>query len=260
MRDLAERPHLREIAATGTFFSRVMETCPTMLLQKRGHVVIAIDRQEVIMPGGIEMTRQAERYLDLRAGARLLSVACGTGELELHLAERHGCVVTGIDAGAWAIEKALSKAAARGLVHLARFVIGDGGALPLAAGSCDAVFCSGALCAFFDRGLREFHRVLVPGGRAAILDVIWRRDPVPVDVTARWAGGDAVILTLDGNRQAFRERGFRVRCARAYHEPAWWQAYYDDRGEAPHWRQERADYEADQAYLGLGLFVLEKAL
>ena len=100
--------------------------------------------------------------------------------------------------------------------------------------------------------------MLGPGGRAAILDVIWRRDPVPAHVADRWAGVDAVLLTLEGNRRAFEGHGFRVRYARAYHEPAWWLAYYDDRGEAPHWRQERADYETDQAYLGLGLFVLEK--
>jgi SAM-dependent methyltransferase len=166
--------------------------------------------------------------------------------------------VTNIDIGAWAIRRAREKVAARGLGPLARFAIGDGSALPFAAETFDVVFCSGALCAFFERGLREFHRVLTLGGRAAIVDVIWRRDPMPDRVAQTWAGDEAVILTRDGNVRAFRGHGFHVHFARAYHEPAWWHAYYDDREDAPHWREERAHYEADQEYIGVGLFVLEK--
>jgi cyclopropane fatty-acyl-phospholipid synthase-like methyltransferase len=45
-----------------------------------------ISRSEVIMPGGIELTREAEGQLDIEADTRLLSVACGTGEIELFLA------------------------------------------------------------------------------------------------------------------------------------------------------------------------------
>jgi ubiquinone/menaquinone biosynthesis C-methylase UbiE len=222
--------------------------------------MVEINRQEVIMPGGIELTLEAERHLDLHSDTRLLSVACGTGELELYLAEKYGCAVTGIDIGEWAIKRAREKVAARGLGHLARFEIGDGNALRFATEAFDVVLCCGALCAFFDNGLKEFHRVLAPGGRAAIMDVLWRRDPVPEHVAQCWAGEGATVLTRDGNCRAFEERGFRVRFAQAYHEPAWWKAYYDDREDAPHWREERANYEAHRDYIGLGVFILEKSV
>jgi ubiquinone/menaquinone biosynthesis C-methylase UbiE len=210
------------------------------------------------MPGGIELTKEAEGQVEIQAETRMLSVACGTGELELYLVERHGCQVVGIDSSEGFVRTAREKAAARNLDNLASFEVGDGNLLRFAEASFDVVFCSGALCAFFDNGLREFHRVLKPGGRGVIIDVLWRRPDVPEEIVQCWTEGEACVLTLDGNQQAFAERGFRSLFAREYHEPPWWEAYYEDRGDAPHWREERQNYRAHQDYLGLGLFVLEK--
>ena len=220
--------------------------------------MIPIDRQEVIMPGGVEMLLETEHYLNLTSDTRLLSVACGNGELELYLAEKHGCAVTGVDTGEWGISRAREKAEARNLGDRAHFEKGDGTALRFADQTFHAILCSGALCAFFDRGLREFHRLLMPGGRALVLDVVWLRDPVPEDVVQCWTEGAATVLTREGNFEAFEERGFRVLDSKAYHQPAWWEAYYDDRGDAPSWQEERANYSAHQAYLGVGWFALEK--
>jgi ubiquinone/menaquinone biosynthesis C-methylase UbiE len=220
--------------------------------------MIRIRRPEVIMPGGIELTLEAERRLDIHPDNRLLSVACGTGELELYLAEKYGCSIEAIDIGEWAITRAREKVASRGLEHLVRFEIGDGNSLKFGAAVFDVVFCSGALGAFYDSGLKEFHRVLVPGGRAAIIEVIWRTERVPSSIQQRWTEGSAAILTIGGNHQAFEKQGFRVLFSKAYHEPSWWEAYYDDRGDATHWQEERASYRAHQDYLGLGVFILEK--
>lgn len=217
-----------------------------------------ICRQEVIMPGGIELTLEAERHLDMNPDTKVLSVACGTGELECYLAENYGCAIVGIDITEGFIERARKKAAARGLGSLVQFKIGDGNCLEFGNGMFDVVFCSGALCEFYDNGLAEFHRVLRRGGRAAIIDVIWKSEQVPRDVEQCWTEGTAKILTLDGNCRAFTSHGFKVLFSQAYHEPSWWEAYYDDRGNAPNWQQERANYRAHKDYIVLGLFVTEK--
>jgi ubiquinone/menaquinone biosynthesis C-methylase UbiE len=217
-----------------------------------------VDRAEVIMPGGVELTLEAERTLNLAPGTSLLSVACGTGELELYLADKYGCRIDGVDVDPAFVAGARRKAAARGLDHRARFAIGDGSALPYRAGAFGALFCSGALCAFFEAGLGEFRRVLAPGGRAAILEVVWLREPVPDDVARTWSGGSAELLTVEGNCWAFERRGFEVLHARGYDEPSWWEAYYADRGDAPNWQEERAKYRAHRRYLGVGVFVLAR--
>ncbi|NIM92228.1 MAG: methyltransferase domain-containing protein [Anaerolineales bacterium] len=216
-------------------------------------------RKEVIMPGGIELTKEAERHVNLRANTRMLSVACGTGELELYLAEKYKCYIVGVDTSDDFIRSAREKTAARRLGDLVTFEVGDGNALTFGDASFDVVFCSGALCAFFDNGLREFHRVLKPGGRAVVIDVIWRREDVPEEIERCWTGGTACVLTLNGNEQAFATHQFHTLFAREYHEPSWWEAYYEDRGNASHWQEERQNYRAHQDYIGLGLFVIEKA-
>jgi ubiquinone/menaquinone biosynthesis C-methylase UbiE len=217
-----------------------------------------MNRQEVIMPGAVELIMEAERHIRLGPFSRLLSVACGTGEIELYLARKFGCSVLGIDIGDWAVRKATDKAVKQGLPHLARFEVGDGAHLRCEAAGFDVVLCSGAICEFFDPGIRAFHRALKPGGRAVIVEVIWRKEGIPPEVELRWTEGRARISTLAENERLFGEKGFRSVLAREYHEPQWWESYYDDRGTAPNWQDERMNYSNHKDYVGLGLFVLEK--
>ena len=124
--------------------------------------------------------------------------------------------------------------------------------------SIDIIYCSGALCAFFFNGLKEFNRVLKTKGSAVIIDVVWRKKKIPQEVGDCWTGGTAHIFTLEQNVQTFKDLDFRIIFAEEYHEPDWWDAYYDDMGNAKHWQEERENYLAHQDYIGLGLFVIEK--
>jgi ubiquinone/menaquinone biosynthesis C-methylase UbiE len=217
-----------------------------------------ICRQEVIMPGGIELTMEAERHLNLNSDTKLLSVACGTGELECYLAEKYRCPVVGIDITERFIERARKKAVARGLDNLVQFKIGDGNSIEFDKETFDRVFCSGGLCDFFDKGVAEFHRVLKHGGKAAVIDVVWKNEQVPIEVKQCWTGEISKVQTLEEDCRTFESRGFKVLFAWEYDEPSWWEAYYDDRGNAPNWQQERANYRDHKNYIALGLFVIEK--
>jgi len=219
----------------------------------------AIIRRDTYMPGGAELTHAAESHLGLDADARLLSVACGSAEIELYLAARHGCSVVGLDLSEGMLAIARRKIRERGADDRVRLLRGDGHALPFRAASFDAIFCCGALCEFFDDGLVEFGRVLPPGGRAAVIDVVWRHEDVPRDVQLCWTGDSARVLTREGNRRAFEAAGFRVLHDEERAEPDWWEAYYTDRGDGEHWRRERENYRAHREHLGLGLFVLVRS-
>jgi len=211
------------------------------------------------MPGGIPLTQEAERHLSIAAETRLLGVACGTGEIECYFAEKYGCTVLGIDLSEASVARARSKSRARGLEALARFQVGDGNALQLDAETFDLVYCSGALCDYLDKGLAEFHRVLRPGGRAVVIDVIWRRDDVPPHIEQYWSVGATRVMTLAAKCQAFAAEGFSMLFAQVYDEPSWWEAYYQDREPSTAWQRERAKYQLHQNYVGVGLFVAEKA-
>ncbi|MHA2168588.1 MAG: class I SAM-dependent methyltransferase [Candidatus Kariarchaeaceae archaeon] len=217
-----------------------------------------LNRSEVIMPGGIELAFEAESYLDLNPSAELLSVACGTGEIELYYARKYACQVVGIDTSENFISKAQSKAERYEINQIAKFLVGDGNNLEFPDECFDVVFCSGAICEFYYSGLKEFYRVLKSGGKAVIIEVVWTTKEIPNDVKKIWAGDTADIFTEEDNNRILRKNNFRVVFSHSYDEPSWWEAYYDDRGPAPRWEEERSNYRSHKKYLALGLFVIEK--
>jgi SAM-dependent methyltransferase len=105
--------------------------------------------------------------LAIPSGARVLDVACGTGNVAIPLARR-GLAVTGVDIAANLLVQARERADAEGLA--ATFDEGDAEQLPYAAGSFDAVVTMfGAMFAPRpERVASELARVLKPGGLLAM--------------------------------------------------------------------------------------------
>ena len=104
----------------------------------------------------------------ISAGHRVLDVATGTGAAARAAAELTG--TTG-EVVAGDISSAMIEVAKRNLKKLPiRVEKFDGQALPFPDGRFDRVICQLGLAFFEDaaRGLREFKRVLVPDGRAAV--------------------------------------------------------------------------------------------
>jgi demethylmenaquinone methyltransferase/2-methoxy-6-polyprenyl-1,4-benzoquinol methylase len=133
----------------------------------------------------IPWRRRATRALALPAGARVLDLACGTGDFCRLLGEA-GLRPLGMDLS-WGM-----LAAGRSGRPLAQ---ADAASLPLATGAVDGIACGYALRNFTDLGLvfEEFGRVVRPGGRISLLEVaepdgglllaghrIWFRRVVPV--------------------------------------------------------------------------------
>lgn len=105
-------------------------------------------------------------------GARILDIACGTGELLVAIAGAYPRVLpTGVDLSAAMLHTAAAKPGTAG-----RLACADAHALPFAAGAFDRVYSVSALHYLPDPGLalREARRALKPGGRLVITD--WCHD------------------------------------------------------------------------------------
>jgi SAM-dependent methyltransferase len=111
--------------------------------------------------------------LDVRPGATLLDVACGSGQLAL-IAARRGATVTGVDIAANSIVAARGRATSEGLD--ARFDEGDAEALPYPDGSFDVVASIyGAMFAPRpERVAAEILRVCRQGGTIAMAN--WTKE------------------------------------------------------------------------------------
>jgi ubiquinone/menaquinone biosynthesis C-methylase UbiE len=125
-----------------------------------------------------EQIAPAQRRLLQRAAVRpgelVLDVACGTGLVTFPAAEATGPsgLVLGTDISEGMVERLRREAARRGLAHV-RAERADAERLLFPDGSFDVALCALGLMYVPDpvAALAEMHRVLVAGGRAAV--VVW---------------------------------------------------------------------------------------
>lgn len=134
-------------------------------------------------PGGLALTERLATLLGLTPGARVLDVAAGRGTSAIHLAQRFGCQVVGVDVSAQSVAAAQEAADQAGVGAQVCFLTGDAEGLPVADGAFDAVMCECAFCTFPDKraSAAEFARVLRSGGRVGLSDLT-QAGPLPPEL------------------------------------------------------------------------------
>ena len=122
-----------------------------------------------------EESNEIPQLLDLRLNSSVLELGCGSGGYALHLAEKVGCRLIGLDINAPGVRNANQLALARGLASQARFEQCDVSKnLPFDDNTFDAVFSNDVLCHIPGRTevLGEMFRILKPGGRMLFSDAL----------------------------------------------------------------------------------------
>ena len=113
--------------------------------------------------------------LSLIPQSSVLEVGCGSGGYALHIAEKTGCRIVGLDINAAGVRNANQLAQARGLASRVSFEQCDASKkLSFNDGTFDAVFSNDVLCHLPGRAdvLREMQRTLKPGGRMLFSDAL----------------------------------------------------------------------------------------
>ncbi len=135
--------------------------------------------------------------LGVPTGARVVDLACGTGDLCRDLAAV-GARPVGADFSAGMLANARTDAP---------LVRADGARLPFATGVLDGLTCGFALRNFVDLDavFRECARILCPGGRFAALDATVPSNPVMRMGNAVWFRGAVPLLgrMLAGDAEAY---------------------------------------------------------
>jgi ubiquinone/menaquinone biosynthesis C-methylase UbiE len=122
-----------------------------------------------------EESNEIPQLLDLKPNSIALEVGCGSGGYALHLTEKVGCRLVGLDINALGVRNANRLALERGLGSIARFEQCDASKnLPFDDDSFDAVFSNDVLCHLLGRPkvLGEMFRILKPGGRMLFSDAL----------------------------------------------------------------------------------------
>ena len=141
---------------------------------------------------------------------RVLDVGSGLGEPAFRLVELTGATVLGVTVAQPQVDEANQRARELGLADRVSFENADGLALPYSDASFDAAW---AIESFIhmdrSRALGEIARVLRPGGRVVITDLVQRDHPTDDTEEARSEMLDSMVLTemptLDGYRRMIRD-------------------------------------------------------
>ncbi|MFZ3172420.1 MAG: methyltransferase domain-containing protein [Carboxydocellales bacterium] len=135
---------------------------------------------ESFHPGGVDLTAKLGQLLGLHPADKVLDVASGQGTSAIFLAQTVGCTITGIDLSLENIKVGQQKAAENNLVNVF-FRPGDAEKLPAANQEFSVVVSECAFCTFPDKqtAAEEMFRVLKPGGKVGITDMIVDQDSLP---------------------------------------------------------------------------------
>ena len=139
---------------------------------------------DAIRPGGLALTDRAADFCGFSKGARIVDIGCGFCATLKHLRDHHGIMACGIDISA----RMLSES------HMQPVIQSVAGCLPFGAGVFDGIFCECVLSLLHlpEHALREFHRVLQPGGYLVMSDIYLRN---PGEIQKQKISGPPSCLT-----------------------------------------------------------------
>ena len=109
--------------------------------------------------------------LNIRNHSKILDVACGTGDICFEIEKKYDVAIIGIDISKKMVELANKKATKKNQLKI-NFIQGDGENLPIESNSIDYLTISFGFrnISNYNKALKEFFRVLKPGGTLGILE------------------------------------------------------------------------------------------
>ncbi|CAL96327.1 SAM-dependent methyltransferase [Azoarcus olearius] len=179
--------------------------------------------------------------LRLEAGARVLDLGSGSGEMLCTWARDHGVVGTGVDLSQLFSQQAKRRAEALGVADRVDFIHGDAAGY-VADEKVDVAACLGAtwIGGGFAGTIALLARSVRPGGIILIGEPYWRQLP-PAEETARGCLANAIadFMTLPALLASFRRLGYDVVEMVLADQDGW------DRYEAAKWLTMRRWLEAN---------------
>jgi SAM-dependent methyltransferase len=153
--------------------------------------------------------------LGIAAATDVLEVGSGSGGPAVYLAAHRDCRVTGVDVNEHGVRNAMDLAAARGLSERARFETVDASQpLPFSNESFDVIISNDAMCHIANRAavLRDWYRLLRPGGRALFTDAMVITGVVShEEIATRSSIGFYLFVPPGVNEAMLQVAGFAIR-------------------------------------------------
>ena len=152
--------------------------------------------------GGFETTKALIELCHINKDTYVLDAGCGVGATACYLAERHGCIVVGVDLSEGMIARSKERAKRERVEDSVEFRVADVRDLPFDDALFDVVVCESVATFIEDKRqvAREFARVTKPGGYVGLNEEIWLKTPPTelVEFAKRTWEIKAQVPTADG--------------------------------------------------------------
>jgi ubiquinone/menaquinone biosynthesis C-methylase UbiE len=131
--------------------------------------------------GGMAATEELVDLCEISRDDEVLEVGCGVGQTAVWLVKRIGCRVIGVDNLKAMVERARERAESAGVSKRTEFRVADIIDLPFEDNRFDVVFGESitVLATDHTKAIKEYTRVVKPGGRVGLNESTWLQPPSP---------------------------------------------------------------------------------
>jgi SAM-dependent methyltransferase len=191
--------------------------------------LVRLSPRRLFPPGGRDLYRRVALLTGMSEGQEVLVAACGPGVTLEYFVREFGVQGSGADEDPVLVGRVEARARAEGLAARMQVQQAPMDALPYRAGVFDVAVAELGLTARADpaEAIREVVRVVRPGGRVVLIQLVWRApvNPERREVLARHLGAQP-LMTMEVKKIL---RGAGVE---RLHTESWTDAETSFRGEA----------------------------
>ena len=179
-------------------------------------------------PGSDELTRRAFEIIPtLPESARILDVGCGPGKQTVELLRNCPGTVVALDFLPEMINRVNAEAESAGVSDRLETAVQDMREMAFPESSFDVIWSEGAIYNMgFETGLREFRRLVRPGGHVAVSEAVWLKPNPPPAAVEFWRDYPE-IDAVDAKLEVIRQVGYDVLGHFVLPPSAWTDQYYD---------------------------------
>ncbi len=179
-------------------------------------------------PGSDRCTKRAYSMLKgVPAHPKILDIGCGKGMQTLVLARISAGDVTALDNHQPFLDELQKNAKNAGLEDKVQTHLGSMFSLDFDDQSFDVLWSEGAIYIIgFEKGLKEWRRLLKPNGYIAVSELSWFKPNPPTEVSSFWQAEYPGIKTIEENLGIIERTDYRSLGYSKLPDEVWWESLY----------------------------------